>query len=201
MSKKQEGRRSERNGRPPRVSDQRWLELQALWEREPKEDFGTIAERAGVSRERVRQKAAEMGWQRRADLPHVVAVAHMKADAHFLPAQVPGEEVRQAPAVARPPAVPSARVEGTADERSSELRADIAVRHRREWGVVRALLNEAVKVRDLGKAKLAKVAAETLKVTQDGERKAWGMDVPEGAGGAGAPTVTVVIERQEAARQ
>lgn len=200
MGKKQEGRRPKPNGRPPKVTEQRWLEAQARWEREPTEGHSSIAAWLGVSRELVRQKAAEMGWQRRADLPHVVAVAHMKADAHFLPAQVPGEEVQQAPAVARPPAVPSARVEGAADERSSELRADIAVRHRREWGVVRALLNEAVTVRDLGKAKLAKVAAETLKVTQDGERKAWGMDVPEAASGAGGTTVKVVIQREEVGR-
>jgi hypothetical protein len=200
MSKNQQGRRPERNGRPPRVSDQRWLELQALWEREPKEDHGTIAKRAGVSRERVRQKAIEMGWQRRADLQHVVQVAHLKADAHFLPAQAPGEDVQQAPAAARPPEGPSARVEAAADERSAELRADITIRHRNEWRVVRGLLQEAVQKRDMPKAKLAKVTAETLKITQDGERKAWGMDAPEAAGGAGTATVKVVIEREEVGR-
>lgn len=187
-----------KGGRPPRVTPERWLELQALWEREPTEDYGSIAERAGVSKERVRQKVVEMGWRRKADLQHVNQVAQVKADAHFAPAVQPGQEVQQLAAPPRPaplPGAPQTRVEMAAEERSAELRADIAVRHRNEWRVVRGLLNEAVNRRDMGKAKLAKTTAETLKIAQEGERKAWGMDAPETTNSSA--TVKVVIEREE----
>lgn len=68
--------------------------------------------------------------------------------------------------------------------------------HRREWSAPRALSAEAVRMRDTDpsksfeRAKLAKITAETLKLIQDGERKALGLDdidLPKGG--------TLVIER------
>lgn len=80
----------------------------------------------------------------------------------------------------------------TADETAVELRAKVLERHRKEWGIPRGLVNEAVKARDFNKAKLAKITSETLKLIQDGERKAWGID----SGPDGATKVQVVIERE-----
>lgn len=79
-----------------------------------------------------------------------------------------------------------------ADETAVELRAKVLERHRKEWNVPRGLVNEAVKARDFNKAKLAKITSETLKLIQDGERKAWGID----SGPDGATKVQVVIERE-----
>lgn len=79
-----------------------------------------------------------------------------------------------------------------ADETAVELRAKVLERHRKEWGIPRGLVNEAVKARDFNKAKLAKITSETLKLIQDGERKAWGID----SGPDGATKVQVVIERE-----
>lgn len=80
----------------------------------------------------------------------------------------------------------------TAEETAVELRAKVLERHRKEWGIPRGLVNEAVKARDFNKAKLAKITSETLKLIQDGERKAWGID----SGPDGATKVQVVIERE-----
>lgn len=78
-----------------------------------------------------------------------------------------------------------------AEETAGELRGKVIGRHRKEWNVPRALVQEAVAARDFGKAKLAKITSEALKIIQDGERKAWGID----NGPDGATPVTVVIER------
>lgn len=83
-------------------------------------------------------------------------------------------------------------MEETAEETAVELRAKVLERHRKEWGIPRGLVNEAVKARDFNKAKLAKITSETLKLIQDGERKAWGID----SGPDGSTKVQVVIERE-----
>lgn len=83
-------------------------------------------------------------------------------------------------------------MEETAEETAVELRAKVLERHRKEWGIPRGLVNEAVKARDFNKAKLAKITSETLKIIQDSERKAWGID----SGPDGATKVQVVIERE-----
>ena len=75
------------------------------------------------------------------------------------------------------------------EQTAVDLRAQVLDRHRKEWAAPRQLSYEAVKARDFEKAKLAKITSETLKIIQDGERKAWGLDV------AAEKAVTVVVER------
>lgn len=60
---------------------------------------------------------------------------------------------------------------------------------------MRSELYKALKTRDAEGVRLAKGAAETFKLMQDGERKAWGID----AGGDATPT-RIVIERTEGVR-
>lgn len=57
-------------------------------------------------------------------------------------------------------------------ETEDELRA----RHRQEWLDIHDILQEAIAQADVDKAKLAKLLAETLKIRQEGERRAWGID-------------------------
>lgn len=75
-------------------------------------------------------------------------------------------------------------------------RDEVLARHRKEWSAPRALAAEATRMREtdpikaMERAKLGKILAETLKLTQDGERKAFGIDVGELPAGQ-----VVVIER------
>ena len=89
------------------------------------------------------------------------------------------------------------------DERqaiTAQLREDAAVsqrarlldRHRQELNGPRKLLYEAIGKRDAELVKLAKGAAETLRILQDSERKAWGLDPTSDDVQGG---ITVVIER------
>lgn len=70
----------------------------------------------------------------------------------------------------------------------ADRRAAVIERHRDEWPKVREMLNvghkahkEAKNVEDKRVAfedlKAAKITSETLKIVQDGERKAWGLDL------------------------
>ena len=79
-----------------------------------------------------------------------------------------------------------AKLEGTADPKKraaavddeAQRRADVVSRHRTEWDVHAGLLDEVFERRDFNLAKLVKITAETLKIRQEGERKAWNLDNP-----------------------
>lgn len=59
--------------------------------------------------------------------------------------------------------------------RAADAVAAVMIRHKAEWERHQALIDEALEAGDFDKAKLAKITAETLKIRQEGERKAWGI--------------------------
>jgi hypothetical protein len=80
-----------------------------------------------------------------------------------------------------------------------DVRAQLIDRHRKEWSAPRKIIYEAVQSGDLDKAKLGKIAAETLMLIQTGECRAYGMD--QAARGADAARTVVVIDRDGAETQ
>ncbi|BCP56255.1 hypothetical protein K32_48720 [Kaistia sp. 32K] len=76
------------------------------------------------------------------------------------------------------------------------LRETVLERHRKEWSAPRGLSAEALRLRDrepmkaFERAKLAKITAETLKLVQDGERQALGLDLVDQPKG-----IVAVVER------
>ena len=64
----------------------------------------------------------------------------------------------------------AAAIASAADEKVA-----VIIRHREEWETQRALVTTAIEKNDFDKAKLAKITAETIKIRQEGERKAWGI--------------------------
>ena len=77
-------------------------------------------------------------------------------------------------------------------------RADVTNRHRDEWDEHKSLVDEAIGLKDFEIAKLAKITAETLKIRQEGERKAWGLDI---ASQAPTNTQTVNISHEQLAKR
>lgn len=60
-------------------------------------------------------------------------------------------------------------------DRAADAKAAVMRRHKEEWERHQKLIDEALAAGDFDKAKLAKITAETLKIRQEGERKAWGI--------------------------
>jgi len=52
---------------------------------------------------------------------------------------------------------------------------EVIERHRTEWEEHKGVIDRAIGTEDMDAAKLAKILAETLKIRQEGERKAWGI--------------------------
>lgn len=58
---------------------------------------------------------------------------------------------------------------------AAEEKAGVVLRHRREWQAQQAIVERAVAEQDFELAKLAKITAETIRIRQEGERRAWGI--------------------------
>lgn len=58
---------------------------------------------------------------------------------------------------------------------AAERKAAVIMRHKAEWDRHYVIMDEALENKDFNAAKLAKITAETLKIRQDGERRAWGI--------------------------
>ena len=60
-------------------------------------------------------------------------------------------------------------------DRAADAKAAVILRHKAEWEQHQQLIRAAVENGDFDAAKLAKITAETIKIRQEGERKAWGI--------------------------
>ena len=60
-------------------------------------------------------------------------------------------------------------------DRAADAKAAVILRHKAEWEQHQQLIRQAVESGDIDAAKLAKITAETIKIRQEGERKAWGI--------------------------
>lgn len=57
--------------------------------------------------------------------------------------------------------------------RAADAKAAVIARHKAEWAAHQKLIDEALAADDFAKAKLAKITAETIRIRQEGERRAW----------------------------
>lgn len=60
-------------------------------------------------------------------------------------------------------------------DKSADEKVEIVKRHRKEWAEHKLLIDAAIREEDYEKARLAKITAETIKIRQEGERRAWGI--------------------------
>ena len=113
-----------------------------------------LARRYGVSRKAVQNRIKAEGWMQ--DVSHTID--------RLTEAKVAGIVAGCDP-----------QKKAEALNRAAEAKADVIMRHKAEWDRHKIIMDEALANEDFNAAKLAKITAETLKIRQDGERKAWGI--------------------------
>lgn len=169
-----------------KIPDAVWAAIRTEWEYGTDEpSLSAAAERAAlkhgfvaphkasISRQMKADAKAGNSWERRTSLIGINQAAHRKADAIVLSAIADNGELKP---------TDKAFLEQANRTDSEDERARVLARHRQEWQVVAALRQEGLKERKndlvgaINKLKLAKLAAETTKIQQEGERKAWGLD-------------------------
>lgn len=171
------------------TSDELLAAARILYEGTPGMSIRTAAEKVCLSPSVVGRAADSQNWKKNHTKGEVTKAAQEMADKFKSKIADFGPEIttEQKTAVA----------ERMSLDETIDKRAEMLERHRREWAAPRGMSSEAVRIRDTDpikafeKAKLAKITAETIKIVQDGERKAWGLDVGELPPGA-----VVVIERE-----
>ena len=144
-----------------RMSPEEWAGIRAKWETDPRDGYTWIVTEMNlsVSDVAVLKRARKEGWAKKASLKTIVERAQAKAD----------EKVSRKV---------SGKVSPLTESESVDLRADVIEKHREEWGDHRRLftLQDMLGEDGLGVARVAKTAAEAIKIRQEGERKAWGLD-------------------------
>ncbi|CAK0775967.1 hypothetical protein CCP3SC15_530004 [Gammaproteobacteria bacterium] len=158
-----------------KLTDKQWLECRIRWEDEPRDGYAWLVAELGlpVSDEAIRKRALKDGWRKKGGLSSIVQQAQLRADIRTANRLV-GAKVGEV----------GGEVGGS---EAVDLRSKIIETHRDEWAKHRgyfplkdiAGIDEGNGERgepNLDLAKAAKAAAEVLKLRQDGERRAWGLD-------------------------
>lgn len=208
------GKRLSRS-KPTRIQ---WAAARAIWEGDPNVSFENIAESLNVSRSAVSMQAGRNGWTKRPPSETIADQAQVAADSKFEQEQrdkaaqsapepahvVNGDSENSPPPVRRAIPAPASVVPevpaGVTEEEAKraavataiERRAEVLNTHRKEWTAVRTLAYASIKAKDIEGAKHVKVVAESLKIVQDGERKAWGLDRDENK----PPSVSITVNRR-----
>ncbi|WP_433703752.1 hypothetical protein [Paraburkholderia sacchari] len=204
------------------ITPEQWARARLQWESEPLVTYADIAEDLGIRRQSVRERAVREQWQRRLDLQAVAEKAHAQADSKFtyspvdspeqaaLPVADAAEFVRRAPILPSglpqvPAGVPLEQAQAAVEKAAVDQRSEVLTKHRKEILHVRQLAYDSIAEmrkpsgdpdKAFHKGRHAKVIAETMKLVQEAERKAWGLDAePPKPGTPGAPVKVTVVRK------
>ena len=162
-------------GSIPRLSNAEWNKVKELWESTPLNGFQWVVNdlQLPLSATAVRKRANKEKWEKRTSLKKIGENANIKADLVLAKNQ-----------------------KGTADtnnnfnaELAENTRADIIAIHRQEWAELRKQHqiggeNETAK-------RCLKLDADILKIRQEMERKAWGLDFENLETPVAPPTIQI----------
>lgn len=178
--------------RTHRIPEERFIAARVLYESQPGATFKSVADEVGVSARSIEDRSrADGGWNKVPLLPPngMSEAAQKVADNYAGRLEEYGPDLT-------PEAKHQAMVD-TAVDTAISVRAQLIDRHRKEWQAIRSRAYKQLDPRSgmseeerFNMSKTTKINAETLKILQEGERKAWGIDSVD----EGKPSV-VVIER------
>ena len=177
-------------------TNEQWAVARLAYESDPAKSYADIGKILGVSKQSVYRKATADGWQKRLSNEEAADRAYQVADgvkkttnAHGMPEF--GSD-RYDSVTANRESVTAVAVEDAVAKR-----AEILQRHRTEANGVRKLVYDAIKNGGDGeKAKTAKAAAEAMRITQEMERKSWGLENADKT-----PPPVVIIDRERRRRR
>lgn len=116
--------------------------------------MGELSRRHGADKSAISRRAKKEGWT-----PDLTEAVNRRAEAKVNGVVNTVDPQKRAEAV----------------DCAADRKAAVIVRHRIEWDKQQEISDRAMDTEDFELAKLAKITAETLKIRQEGERKAWGI--------------------------
>lgn len=160
-----------------RLTKDQWSAARVKWESDPAMTDNALAAILGVSKQAVEQQRKKNEWQKAGAMQNVNERAQFAADNL---AKL-GLDKQKADAV----------------EAAVEIRAKLLETHRADWKEHRDqfTIAEIASNFDLGKS--AKITAEMIKIRQEGERKAYGLDEQQTQESKSSEPMRIVITRAE----
>ncbi len=143
-----------------RITADQWSDARA--HREAGGSFREVAEKIGCDASLIHRRAKTEGWSDGKDIEEVVR----RRAAEKVNGVVNSVD----------PAKRSAAIDAAAEKLAAK-----SAQHKVEWDAPRKIAYESFKHDDVLKMRMAKCFAETLKIIQEGERRAWGLDCPAAA--------------------
>ena len=147
-----------RSGRRSKITPSQWADARAM--RETGSSFGAISTKTGIDQATLCRTAQAQGWSDGADVAGVIRQRAEARTGGITNGLTPLEK------------------SAALDAAAAKLAAKIE-QHKTEWDAPRKTAYEAFNERDPAKMRMAKNFAETLKVIQEGERRAWGLEPSE----------------------
>ncbi|GIV50597.1 MAG: hypothetical protein KatS3mg038_1118 [Candidatus Kapaibacterium sp.] len=149
----------------PRLTADQWAQIRA--EREAGASFPELAAKVWRCHQAIQKRAKAEGWGDGTDVAEVI-------------------RRKVAEKVARVVAGSNPKKRAEAIDAAAEKSASVVLMHQAEWEDHRARFGSVPN--DFEDGKLAKISAEMLRIRQEAERRAWGLD-------DAATQPTIVIER------
>lgn len=160
----------------PKLTKDDWASARVRWETDPVMSVRQVATALGVSSQSVEYQIKKNGWKKIGALQGVNTRAQFAADrlARF------GITKQKTDAI----------------EAAVDIRASVLERHRDDWVEHRAAFSIADVAADFEAGKRAKISAEMIRIRQDGERRAYGMDdAPVGQGASVADALLSLADK------
>lgn len=156
----------------PKLTPEQWLECRHRWEADHRDGYQWLVDEMNlpVAHVSVRRVALRDGWKKAGSMKSIVQRAHIQADAKSAKrndGHTKGNGMGNA--------LPS-NSSVTHAEAAVDIRSDVIDKHRAEWSEHREIFPLSSLVGNIEKGREGKIAAEMLKLRQDGDRKAWGLD-------------------------
>lgn len=164
----------------PRLTKDQWSAARIEWESDGAVNDSMIADKYGISQQAVTKKRIRDGWQRVGAMQTISQRAQMEADAKLCQSQSNIVKHNQ-----------KADVIGVA----VEIRAKLLETHREDWKEHRQQFTISEIANDFTLGKSAKITAEMLKIRQEGERKAYGLDEQQTQESKSAEPMQIIIKR------
>jgi len=149
----------------PRLSKEVWADIRA--EREAGATYSELSAKYNVDRAAIHRRAKAEGW---ADPTDVADVIRRKVNEKINAISTDSDPKKRAAAI----------------DAAAERSAEVVRKHQAEWHDHRTRFGSVPN--DFEDGKLAKISAEMLRIRQEAERRAWGLDDT-------ATQPTIIIER------
>lgn len=171
----------------PRLTKDQWSAARIEWESDKSVNDSMLAEKYGITQQAVTKKRMADGWQRAGVMQNIAQRAQIQADE---------SEIAQSSSTTNA-ATKVVQHNQKADvvNVAVEIRAKLLETHREDWKEHRKQFTISEIANDFTLGKSAKITAEMLKIRQEGERKAYGLDEQQTQESKSAEPMQIVIKR------